>query len=139
MTKRATWWQLPAGLALGMLLGWFARQPSLKYSYETIGATAVLNGSEGVVAVLPAGTPVRATERAGQRSDVGWWGCVPVLFGGTPYETERLVRERSPSRAEDGAGRSLVAALPQSVGLKPDARFDIEGSSALGRSGEAAQ
>ncbi len=55
-------------------------------------------------------------------------GCVPINFGSTPIETENLI---VPTQVSTGPPprASLVAQHPEEAGLKPDARFDIEGPS----------
>ncbi len=117
-----------AGLASGWALhGWVGRH----YYYETRDPLAVLSFPDGIVAILPKGTPIVGDQKVGLHSDVGWVGCVPIGFGSTPNETEQLVTAAADSRrgAKAKGGRYLSAVPLEGAGLKPDARFDIEGPS----------
>lgn len=71
------------GLALGVALGsgaaLFVKTRSIGASFRSSQAIS-LKGEGENIGILPAGYPVLSLSSKSFEPDVGWWGCLPILF-----------------------------------------------------------
>jgi hypothetical protein len=119
---------LTLALALGFALGWLKRDWREPYFYSTTQDVALQLFPHGIIGIVPKGTLVEAERRLAQHSDVGSTACLRIGFGSNPTETETLlVLSTTGRRAATKAGASTL----QDAGLRPGARFDIEGPSVI--------
>jgi hypothetical protein len=72
------------GLFLGLVIGFglaaFRSRTADRPSYLTAQDTALADERGSQLALIPKGRPVLALAANSFEPDLGWWGCVPVLY-----------------------------------------------------------
>lgn len=95
---------LVLGLVLGGGIGFLAGRAAVGRafikSFQSHAPVAIVNEEGLQIGTLPVGRPVLGWEGLGH-PDVGWWGCIPMLFG-TGSEAADLIRPASKWSPSEG-------------------------------------
>lgn len=75
------WIAFVLGLLLGVATVWWLHPGRFRHAYETTRPIQLVDRGSGQRAgVLPTGALLLSPERLRRAPDLGWWGCVPVVF-----------------------------------------------------------